>query len=321
MKTRSKPRTKMVRRRRRSYKFKDLVSELPDDILHRIISSLSIDEALRTSILSKRWIHLWKNAMHLDFDCTHMIKTLSKIAIISGVEIEKYGKIVNTVLNQHIGNLTSCYFKHFAPSIWLGDLRTWVEFVVERKKLTCLSLECKTSIYVDSKIVKAAYDYLKPKLFSNLCSLELTNYKLKKTVLLAFQSCEKLKILKLKNIAMENSTINGILKNCFGLEKFSLLDSNGFSSLKIENQNLKFLELLRLNVKEIYVNVDDLQVVVIDSIVCTPKGFRFYSQNLLSFSSTCNAQGNSFLKTQDILENCSDLLVSSLQIYYFLLWL
>lgn len=105
MKTRSKPRTKMVRRRR-SYKFKDLVSELPDDILHRLISYLSIDEALRTSILSKRWIHLWKNAMHLDFDFTHMIKPLSQIATISG--IEKYGKIVNTVLNQHIGNLTSC---------------------------------------------------------------------------------------------------------------------------------------------------------------------------------------------------------------------
>lgn len=107
MKTRSKPRTKMVRRRRRSYKFKDLVSEL-HDILHLIISYLSIDEALRTSILSKRWIHLWKNAMHLDFDCTHMIKTLSKIVTIR--DVEKYGKIVETVLNQHIGRLTSCYF-------------------------------------------------------------------------------------------------------------------------------------------------------------------------------------------------------------------
>jgi len=102
----------MVRRRRRSYKFKDLVSELPDDILHRMISCLSIiDEALRTSILSKRWIHLWKNAMHLDFDCTHMIKTLSKIVTIR--DVEKYDKIVDPVLNQHIGNLTSCYFRHF----------------------------------------------------------------------------------------------------------------------------------------------------------------------------------------------------------------
>ncbi|AES89500.1 F-box protein [Medicago truncatula] len=210
-------------RRRRSYKFKDLVSELPDDILHRLISYLSIDEALRTSILSKRWIHLWKNAMHLDFDFTHMIKPLSQIATISG--IEKYGKIVNTVLNQHIGNLTT---------------------------------------------------------------------------LLAFQSCEKLKILKLKKLAMENSIINGILKNCYGLEKCSLIDSIGFNSLKIENQNLKFLELLWLNVKEIDVNVDDLQVI-----------------NLLNLSSTCkpNAQGivpsylnQSSLKTQDILQNCSDLL-------------
>lgn len=89
-----------------------------------------------------------------------------------------------------------------------------------------------------------------------------------------------------------------------------------------------FLELLWLNVKEIDVNVDDLQVTVIDSLVCTPKGFRIYSQ-LLNLSSTCkpNAQGivpfylnKSSLKTQDILENCSDLLVSSFQIYSFLLW-
>ena len=177
--------------------------------------------------------------------------------------------------------------------------------------------------------MKNGYDYLKPKLFSNLCSTELTNYKLTKSVLLAFQSCEKLKILKLKKLAMENSIINGILKNCSGLEKFSLINSIGFTSLKIENQNLKFLELLWLNVKEIDVNVEDLQVVVIDSLVCIQRVLEFILGTSWNLSSTCNpnAQGivpfylsQSSLKTQDIVENCSDLLESYFQIYSFLLW-
>jgi hypothetical protein len=46
----------------------DLRTPIPNEILSSIISYLPIDEAVRSSILSKRWVSLWKHASHLDFD-------------------------------------------------------------------------------------------------------------------------------------------------------------------------------------------------------------------------------------------------------------
>jgi len=45
----------------------DRISSFPDDILIRILSSLPIEQAFVTSILSKRWNHLWCFVPDLDF--------------------------------------------------------------------------------------------------------------------------------------------------------------------------------------------------------------------------------------------------------------
>ncbi|XP_074284206.1 F-box/LRR-repeat protein At3g59200-like [Silene latifolia] len=46
---------------------KDRISDLPDSIIHHIISFLGTEEACRTTILSKRWIHIWSTGLILDF--------------------------------------------------------------------------------------------------------------------------------------------------------------------------------------------------------------------------------------------------------------
>ncbi|KAG2561071.1 hypothetical protein PVAP13_8KG137800, partial [Panicum virgatum] len=40
----------------------DLISALPDDVLHHVLSFLPSDDAVRTSLLARRWLHLWKSA-------------------------------------------------------------------------------------------------------------------------------------------------------------------------------------------------------------------------------------------------------------------
>ncbi|KAK9665524.1 hypothetical protein RND81_14G117900 [Saponaria officinalis] len=44
----------------------DPISKLPDEILAMILNPLPLREAARTSILSKRWRHVWSSALKLD---------------------------------------------------------------------------------------------------------------------------------------------------------------------------------------------------------------------------------------------------------------
>ncbi|GAB4846319.1 hypothetical protein Ancab_025325 [Ancistrocladus abbreviatus] len=41
----------------------DRISDLPDDVLISIISHLTLQEAARTSVLSRRWKYVWKRMM------------------------------------------------------------------------------------------------------------------------------------------------------------------------------------------------------------------------------------------------------------------
>ncbi|TKY66587.1 putative F-box protein [Spatholobus suberectus] len=333
--------------RRGSHGGLDMINQLPDEVLCLIISSLSVDEAVRSSVLSKRWKPLWKHASCLDFDGRHMIKPLSQVEnSLSGKvsfdpskatqqHARRYGKLVYQVLRHHLGDLVSCRFRHFPHSLSIGQVKKWVEFVILKKRLSSLSLECEkliekvNHIFLDiSQNVKTNF---KPRIFSNLYSLELTNYALNSLALSAFETCEKLKILKLKNMLIEDETLNGILENCSCLENFSLIESTGFNKLKILNLTLKFLELQWLTVGEIEVFVENLEVIVLNSLICPIKGLRIFAPKMRSFHSGCNAtalrmqanrpnaivqrvQANQpeqrVLKTQDILENCSDLLGS-----------
>nr|CAB3489464.1 unnamed protein product [Digitaria exilis] len=43
----------------------DRIGALPDEILHRVLSFLPAQQAVRTCVLSRRWLHLWKYATGL----------------------------------------------------------------------------------------------------------------------------------------------------------------------------------------------------------------------------------------------------------------
>ncbi|KAF9592096.1 hypothetical protein IFM89_011934 [Coptis chinensis] len=74
----------------------DRISDLPDPMIHHIFSFLDMREVVQTSILSKRWTHLWKSTPNLDF-------YLSQYNISGGTSMEcwktkKFINLVNQVL-------------------------------------------------------------------------------------------------------------------------------------------------------------------------------------------------------------------------------
>ncbi|CAH8312110.1 unnamed protein product [Eruca vesicaria subsp. sativa] len=53
----------------RSNDASDIISSLPDEILHHILSYIRTKYAIRTSALSKRWKHVWRETPSLSFHC------------------------------------------------------------------------------------------------------------------------------------------------------------------------------------------------------------------------------------------------------------
>jgi hypothetical protein len=57
----------------------DFINKLPNEFLTFILSKLQVDEAVRCNILSKRWVGLWKQAHHIEFNAKHMIKPMTQL--------------------------------------------------------------------------------------------------------------------------------------------------------------------------------------------------------------------------------------------------
>jgi len=98
----------------------DRISKLSDDVLCYILSFLTTEEAIATSLLSTRWRFLWSMLPFLDIHC-------SKPLI-------KSHETVNTFLAQRITpNLTRFHLKCNSHSCCSHYVEQWVSAVIARK--------------------------------------------------------------------------------------------------------------------------------------------------------------------------------------------
>ncbi|XP_021843969.2 F-box/FBD/LRR-repeat protein At5g22660-like [Spinacia oleracea] len=97
-----------VRRRHSSLSEEDRLSSLPDALLIDILSHLQIDCAVATSVLSRRWRHLWTGVTNFKFDCNDC-----------RVTSDKFSSVVVDLLRQ----LTSPKLRVFKLELnWLANL-------------------------------------------------------------------------------------------------------------------------------------------------------------------------------------------------------
>ncbi|XP_052200930.1 F-box/FBD/LRR-repeat protein At5g53840-like [Diospyros lotus] len=207
-----KPRKVYARGKRRKLapELEDRISLLPDEILVIILSSLSIKEAARTSILSSRWRELWTLGITLD------LGSLDQVRSIETRTGQNFSYWLDRIMESHKGpsiqKLRICLQAKNIESG--GDFARWMNFATR-------------------KFVRELY-----------LQVETTKYSVYPSLYLGFYNFHSLKALFLDFEHVDARHVEHFLSHCPSLEKLSLAKSN-VAHLKISGPSLKlkFLEV------------------------------------------------------------------------------
>ncbi|KAL7096149.1 hypothetical protein ACP275_10G065600 [Erythranthe tilingii] len=249
----------------------DRISQLPDDILVDILSSLSLKEATRTSVLSSRWINLWKHIPCLDFDGPASLKSGG----------HKYVKWVNSVIRSN-KSPTLKKFRIRFPSDG-NSITQWLEFAFSRH---VRSLELDFHVY-----------------YNNFCFPD-DLFAPRSNTVLGFMS---LKALSLKRVTLRGGEIELFLRNCPLLEQLivhtawniskievcgpslvlknlEIVNCTGLESLKVYAPNLASLRVTSLK----GVSLENVPMLVDATVSCDYDSISV--KHLLSGLSSCISQ-------------------------------
>ncbi|CAE5967690.1 unnamed protein product [Arabidopsis arenosa] len=93
----------------------DLISSLPDDILQHILSFIQTKIAIKTSLLSKRWRHVWCGTPSLSFYCNRV-----------------EAPFINKTLTRYTSSKMMSFKLHSNLSENVPHLDSWIEFLMSR---------------------------------------------------------------------------------------------------------------------------------------------------------------------------------------------
>lgn len=217
----------------------DHISNLPDPILHLILSSLqSTEQAIRTSVLSTRWRYLWTSIPNVDIDCSRALKPFKT----NEFEDFVYWVFVNKTLNLDSFRL-SCSNYYDMPTVG-----RWIHLALMRKvKLLHLTF-CPSD---KNEIIDL------PHCLVNCVSLDvlrlfMCTYRLNLSKSTGFGT---LKVLELNDVELvDHDLVREFFVSCPLLEDLSLIDClictldflciscPELKTLRIDNRRLAYCE-------------------------------------------------------------------------------
>ncbi|XP_047311455.1 F-box/FBD/LRR-repeat protein At1g16930-like [Impatiens glandulifera] len=256
----------------------DPLSALPDHVLSKIIRKLDLKEAVRTSILSKRWRYIWTHYRELEFNHVNILGMNSRLERNEWVGLDTdFVKWVDKIMEQRfegdIRKVNSFYIKFPLGASFSSSINSWIDFVVANNVETidldlssCLPLERHTF-----SLLRAVSNNE----IGTLKYLRLTHCNFQ-----GRSSCPKfgsLISIRLESVTISNLQLDRVLESCPLLEELSLDRCINLTKLKIgysENNNnctlLKYLSLINcLNLLEIdviraqnltYLELEDLRI-------------------------------------------------------------
>uniref|UniRef100_A0A7N0VDD4 F-box domain-containing protein n=1 Tax=Kalanchoe fedtschenkoi TaxID=63787 RepID=A0A7N0VDD4_KALFE len=252
----------------------DVISNLPGHIMDKILSKLPIREAVRTSILSRKWRYKWITLPELVFDnhCT-LVSSQDQIVIKN-----KLVSIIDHVLLLHIGPIHRFKLSH-RDLLAVSDIDRWVLYL-SRSMFKELILEIwKGQRY---KLPSSLYS------MQHLVHLELFNCFLNPPS--TFSGFRCLKSLDLQHITMDQEGFENMIASCPQLERLTLMNFDGFSLLKVNAPKLQFFDTGGIFEDVLFLNTEKLAIASIGLYVnVVSDGYPIngsYTSNLARFCSS-----------------------------------
>ncbi|KAL8256339.1 hypothetical protein R6Q59_031406 [Mikania micrantha] len=205
----------------------DRISNLPGHIIDKVLSLLTLRDAVRTCVLSSKWRYKWVNLTSLVFDNQSVLVSSQDPTIIKN----KLVKIVDHVLLLHNGPIHKFKLSH-RDLQGVCDIDRWILFLSRGSTKEFILEIWKGQRY---KLPSSLY------LCDKLSHLELFNCLLKPP--LAFNGFKVLNSLDLQHITMDQDVFEDLIYKCPLLERLTLMNFEGFAHLKIHAPKLTFFDI------------------------------------------------------------------------------
>lgn len=233
----------------------DRISNLPDEIIAVIFDSLSLREAARTSILSSRWLYLWKHTPILNFDTdiyefdspiNREMRRVQSRASLWNVERSKCVELVNSVLQSNKApSLKKFRISFYVNRLGQSHVIKWLEFVflrgVEALVLNFICDDPKYMVVLEELWRESGL--CRPQnliLFKPLKQLCLNHFKVSgEAVKLILRSCPSLEVLSIGS-AFFTSDVE-VCGSKLVLKHLEVYFHRGNRSLKVSAPNLNWL--------------------------------------------------------------------------------
>ncbi|BFG42127.1 hypothetical protein CerSpe_284020 [Prunus speciosa] len=196
----------------------DRISNLPSDVIGKILSFLPIKEAVKTSILSSKWRFQSAMLPHLVFDDQ----------CFSTQNHKTFENIVDQVLLLHIGPIHT--FKLSRPDLpATSEIDRWIRHL-SRNSVNELILHIwKGDPYKIPSCLFSCQDMVHLELYN--CSLKPPS---------TCKGFRSLKSLCIDEVTMAQDVFDNVIVSCPLLERLTLTNCCGFTHVKIHAPNLKF---------------------------------------------------------------------------------
>ncbi|KAH7857906.1 hypothetical protein Vadar_017793 [Vaccinium darrowii] len=216
----------------------DQISGLPIEVLACILSRLCLKEAVRTSILSAQWRHVWTLITRLNFNKMKAFQVIKCYPELHKAGRQSFVKWVNHVLELHeAGTLEEFKVSFSLDRRFNVDIHDWIRFALLRK-VQRLQLELSLD-WADNKDCTFPFG-----LFSQSEDTCLSSrFGIRTNGILA--GIQFLKEVCLTHLDVGDEVVEFLLSNCPDLERLSVHHSFSLVSLNVggAHSSLKYLEI------------------------------------------------------------------------------